>query len=165
LDHTFTEVLDPLKFRNHGRNTPPAKVFAARNRTQLHSNSPDCPTPPPWWTRPKDWGREASLLAGKLRYKYYNWRKDAGSDLIVAVAVNSVVLLLGAGLDRLVSALHTSGADTAAAAAAAEGGGGGGNTDGLTGTVAMLCQAWQSLYHVVVLSFGENFPEVGESLG
>ena len=69
------------------------------------------------------------------------------------MAINAVVLLLGAGLDRLITATLLTGT-----AAAGTGGGGG-------GAMSLLCQAWQSLYHVVVLSFGENFPDLGELAG
>ena len=71
----------------------------------------------------------------------------------MTVAVNAVVLLLGAGLERLISLTQL------AEAAPAE------TCGGAVGAVSLLCQARQSLYHVLVLSFGENFPDLGEWLG
>lgn len=74
-------------------------------------------------------------LTGVLLYKYYNWRQDNYSDLILLVALNSIAALTGASLRALV---HPS------------------DQEGPLGF-------WSELYEVLSVTVGQNFPEVLDS--
>lgn len=70
---------------------------------------------------------------GKLLYNYYNWRQDTVSDLQLFVLVNCSLLVLGGVIRRSLVDSDSVG-------------------DKLT-------SYWQDLYEVIVLTFGQEFPE------
>ena len=92
-----------------------------------------------------------------LKYRYYNWRRDTGSDLFLILVLNAFVVAAGAALKLAVVDPALKGTQDDPSEVAAE-------ALGVDRTeVTWLSRLWPDLYQVILLTFGENFPNVNES--
>ena len=92
------------------------------------------------------------------RYKYYNWRKDTSSDLILILVINGALIMAGTAVKYLVVDPHLSGTSDDAGALAAEA-----TREAGTESLNWLERIWPDVYQVVLLTFGENFPDVSDT--
>jgi hypothetical protein len=91
------------------------------------------------------------------RYRYYNWRKDTASDLFLILMINAAFITAGAVVkfafvDPYLAGTDVDPNDIAAAAAGVD-----------TSQVNIWERLWPDVYQVILLTFGENFPDASES--
>ncbi|KAK9810370.1 hypothetical protein WJX72_009592 [[Myrmecia] bisecta] len=77
---------------------------------------------------------------GKLAYRYYNWRQDTSSDLLLFLLINTGLLLLGAAVQGLVADL-VEGHEFPGAAS----------------------EFWKNIYEVLIIVFAQDLPDSAAS--
>ena len=91
------------------------------------------------------------------RYRYYNWRKDTSSDLVLILSFNGAFIAFGAFVKFIFVDPFLAGSSVDPDAIAASS----------TGTDQKLINIWERLwpdvYQVILLTFGENFPDASEN--
>lgn len=95
------------------------------------------------------------------RYRYYNWRRDTASDLILILVFNLALVAVGAVVKfALVDPVLSGGADDPSRIAAQSTG----IEDGpLSPPLPFYARLWPDIYQIILLTFGESFPAVNES--
>jgi len=109
--------------------------------------------------------------------RYYNWRQDGVSDLMLVTAASSSLLFTAAlvklfFIDGDHAAIDTSAVTAVSATAAvaisdssssSSGLAPGSSSDPTSSLRSFVSALWDNIYTVMVLSFGENFPDADES--
>ena len=113
--------------RKSGRDNP---LSAPSPQTPL-------PPPPPPYTQPPHPSLVPSDIIGRLLYRYYNWRQDTVSDLQLFVALNTIVIAMGAWLRSTLVASPTPSPTPSDAP----------------------FPFWQDLYNVLTVILGQQLPE------
>jgi len=131
-------------------------------------------------TRDQTIHHEVVVCVARAAARYYNWRQDGVSDLMLVTAASSSLLFTAAlvklfFIDGDHAAIDTSAVTAVSATAAvaisdssssSSSGGGlapGSSSDPTSSLRSFVSALWDNIYTVMVLSFGENFPDAAES--
>jgi hypothetical protein len=107
------------------------------------------------WGNPQ--AKDLEDLQLNCRYKYYNWRKDTSSDLLLIVVMNALLLLGGTAVKTAFVDPQLVGTGSDAPELAAQ------SSEESHSTLSWVERLWPDIYQVLLLTLGENFPGVAET--